>query len=158
MMGIALDKLPHSGGAFPLHFVRHIVVDIQGKGGSGVAQVPLHGLDVISGADRRNCVGMPLWHNKDKSENHCGAMGWLVCPNSFSTNFPAKNRHNEGCQKVRCTIKDTENAYYPAGVSASRLGAFYQQGIGRWAVPFGSTSKPTQADRRGPVRAPCNPG
>ena len=64
MMGIALDKLPHSGGAFPLHFVRHIVVDIQGKGGGGVAQVPLHGLDVISGADRRNCVGMPLWYNK----------------------------------------------------------------------------------------------
>ena len=45
--------------------------------------------------------GKQLWHNKDKSENPCGATGWLVCPYSFSTNFPAKNRHNEGCQKVR---------------------------------------------------------
>ncbi len=100
---------------------------------------------------------MPLWHNKDKSENPCGATGWLVCPNSFSTDFPAKSRHNEGCQKVRCTIKDKENAYYPVGALAPWPGAFYQQGTGRWAVSFGPISKPTQADRRGSVLAPHKP-
>ena len=136
------------------HLVGDVPVYVQGKGGGGMAEIALHRLDIVPGTDGGHGVGVPLWHNKDKSENHCGATGWLVCPNSFFTNFPAKSRHNEGCQKVRCTIKDTENAYYPAGVSASRLGAFYQQGIGRWAVPFRSTSKPTQADRRGPVRAP----
>lgn len=68
--------------------------------------------------------------------------GWLVCPYSFSTNFPAKSRHNEGCQKVRCTIKDKENAYYPAGASAPRSGAFYQQGTGRWAYPSGLSQNP----------------
>ena len=74
---------------------------------------------------------MPLWHNNDKSENPCVARSWLVCPYSFSIKFPAKNRHNEGCQKVRCTVKDKKNVYYPAGASTSRLGAFYQQGTGR---------------------------
>ena len=78
-----------------------------------------------------HCFRMPLWHNRDKSENPCGATGWLVCPNSFSTNFPAKNRHNEGCQKARCVVKDKKNVYYPAGASTSWLGAFYQQGTGR---------------------------
>ena len=29
-----------------------MAVDIQGKGGGGMAQVPLYGLDVIPGADR----------------------------------------------------------------------------------------------------------
>ena len=93
---------------------------------------------------------VPLWHNKDKSENPCGATGWLVCPNPFSINFPAESRHNEGCQKVRCTIRDKENEYYPAGVSASRLGAFYQQETGRWAVSFGSVSNPPRQTGAGP--------
>ncbi len=75
------------------------------------------------------CV--PLWYNKDKSETPCGATGWLVCPYSFSIKFPAKNRHNEGCQKVRHIVKDKKNVYYPAGASTSWLGAFYQQGTGR---------------------------
>lgn len=43
---------------------------------------------------------------------------------------------------MRCTIKDKENAYYPAGALASRPGAFYQQGTGRWDVSFRPISKP----------------
>ena len=35
-----------------------MAVDIQGKGGGGMAQVPLYGLDVVPGADRGYGVGM----------------------------------------------------------------------------------------------------
>ena len=58
---------------------------------------------------------------------------------------------------MRCTVRDKENAYYPAGALAPRPGAFYQQGTGRWAVSFGSISKPTQAYRRGSALAPHEP-
>ena len=34
---------------------------------------------------KNSSASMPLWHNKDKSENPCVATGWLVCPYSFST-------------------------------------------------------------------------
>ena len=54
--------------------------------------------------------------------------------------------------------KDKENAYYPAWALAPRPGAFYQQGTGQRAASFGSVSKPTQTDRRWPVRAPCSLG
>ena len=50
-----------------------------------MSKVALYRLDVIPGADGGNRVGMPLWHNKDKSESPCSATGWLVCPYSFST-------------------------------------------------------------------------
>ena len=77
---------------------------------------------------------------------------------NFKWTRAAESRHNEGCQKVRCTVRDKENAYYPAGAPAPRPGAFYQQGTGRWAVSFGSISKPTQADRRGSVQVSYKPG
>ena len=51
---------------------------------------------------------------------------------------------------MRCTIKDKENAYYPAGALASRPGAFCQQGTGRWDVSFRPISKPHPG---GPSRA-----
>ena len=127
----APDKVLHPLCAFPLHLIGDMTVDIQCKGGGGMAQVALHRFDVVPAFYRCHGIRVPLWHNKDKSENPCSATGWLVCPYSFSTNFPAKSRHNEGCQKVRCTIKDKENAYYPTGASAPRPGAFYQQGTGR---------------------------
>ena len=34
---------------------------------------------------KNDSASMPLWHNKDKSENPCGATGLLLCPYSFST-------------------------------------------------------------------------
>lgn len=75
----------------------------------------------------------PVSHSVSLGVFTCVAKGFPVCPNSFSINSPAKSRHDEGCQKVRCTIKDKENTYYPAG-AASRLGAFYQQEPDEWAV------------------------
>ena len=46
--------------------------------------------------DGDTCEGMPLWHNKDKSENPCGATGWLVCPYSFSTKKGLETGLREG--------------------------------------------------------------
>ena len=43
---------------------------------------------------------------------------------------------------MRCTIKDKENAHYPAGASVPRPGAFYQQGTGRWVYPSGLSQNP----------------
>ena len=51
-------------------------------------------------------IGVPLWHNKDKSENPCGATGWLVCPYSFSI----KNDPQIGSAGVSASDKMKENA------------------------------------------------
>ena len=71
--GNALDELLHPLCAVAFHLVRHMAVDIQGKGGRGVSQIPLYGLDIIPALNRGHGVAMPLWHNKDKSENLCVA-------------------------------------------------------------------------------------
>ena len=47
----ALNVLLHPLGALPAHLVRHMAVHIKGKGSGGVAQIPLHRLDVIPGLD-----------------------------------------------------------------------------------------------------------
>ena len=49
---------------------------------------------------------VPLWHNKDKSENPCGATGWLVCPYSFSTKNDPKMGSAEGGEKPGLHLKD----------------------------------------------------
>lgn len=51
-----------------------MAVDVLGERGGGVAQVALDGLDVVAAPDG-DSVRMPLWHNKDKLENPCGATG-----------------------------------------------------------------------------------
>ena len=52
-----------------------------------MSKIALHGLNVIPGADSGNGVGMPLWHNKDKSENPCVARSWRF----VLILFPLKN-------------------------------------------------------------------
>ena len=46
--GNCADKTLHAVGAFALHLLRHMAIHVQCEGGSGVAQITLHGLDVIS--------------------------------------------------------------------------------------------------------------
>lgn len=75
LAGNSFDEGLHPGGAGLLHLVGHMAVDIQGESGGGVAQVALHRFNVVPGTDRSHGVGVPLWHNKDKSENPCGATG-----------------------------------------------------------------------------------
>ncbi len=69
------DEGLHPGGAGLFHLIRDMTVDIQRKGGGGVAQVALHRLDVVPGPDGGHGVGMPLWHNRDKSKSPCGSTG-----------------------------------------------------------------------------------
>ena len=56
--GNCADKTLHAVGTFALHLVSHMAVYVQRKGRCGVAQISLHRLDVISGADRGNGVGV----------------------------------------------------------------------------------------------------
>ena len=56
--GNCANKTLHAVGTFTLHLVSHMTIYVQHKGRCGVAQVPLHRLDVVSGADRGNCVGV----------------------------------------------------------------------------------------------------
>lgn len=56
-----------------LHALCEVAVFVQGKGGGSVAHVRLDGFYIIPGPDSVHGVGVPLWHNKDKSENPCGA-------------------------------------------------------------------------------------
>ena len=51
-------------------------------------------------------TSMPLWHNKDKSENPCVATGWLVCPYSFSTKNGPEMGATGGGEKPGLHLKD----------------------------------------------------
>ena len=66
--GNCADKTLHAVGTFALHLVGHMAVYVQCEGGSGVAQISLHCLDVVPGADRGNGVGVLLRYNYDKPE------------------------------------------------------------------------------------------
>ena len=80
---------------------------------------------------KRNCA-VPIGYNKDKPDKAHKYRVLRVCPYSFSIYSPCKNRNNEGCQKVRCTVKDKSNVYLSSRErTASRLGAFYQQETGQ---------------------------
>ena len=66
--GNCADKTLHAVGTFALHLVSHMAIHVQRKGGCGVTQITLHCLDVISGADRGDSVGVPLRYKYDKPE------------------------------------------------------------------------------------------
>ena len=66
-----------------------MAVYVQRKGRCGVAQITLHCLDVVPGADRGDCVGVPLRYNYDKPEKPRRIKGFEV----FSLVFhPFPNR------------------------------------------------------------------
>ena len=69
------DVALHALCAGLLHLVRDVTVDIQRESGGGVTQVALNGFDVVTASDGCDGIRMPLWHNKDKSENPCVATG-----------------------------------------------------------------------------------
>ena len=68
-LGNALDKVLHPVCAILLHLPCGMAVDIQCKRRCRMAQVFLHSLNIIPARESEYCIGMPLWHNKDKSEN-----------------------------------------------------------------------------------------
>lgn len=56
--GNCADKTLHAVGTFALHLVSHMAVYVQRKGRCGVAQISLHRLDIVPGADRGGCAGV----------------------------------------------------------------------------------------------------
>ena len=71
-----------------------------------VSQHSGDGLDVHAVLQGQSCERMPLWHNKDKSENPCVATGWLVCPYSFSTKNGPQMGSTGGSEKPGLHLKD----------------------------------------------------
>ena len=69
-----------------------MAVHIQRKRGGGVAQISLHCLDVVPGADRGDCVGVPLRYNYDKPEKPRRIKGFEVFSLVFSSFSKPKNR------------------------------------------------------------------
>ena len=54
--GNCTDKTLHAAGNVLLHLVGHMAIYVQCEGGSGVAQISLHRLDIVPGADRGDCA------------------------------------------------------------------------------------------------------
>ena len=92
-------------GLFP-HVPGDVGVGVQGEACTVVAQDVGYRLDVHSLLDSQSCERMPLWHNKDKSENPCVATGWLVCPYSFSTKNGPEMGSAGGDEKLGLHLKD----------------------------------------------------
>ena len=63
-----LDKLLHPLCAILLHLLRHMAIHIQCESSSGMAEIFLHGFNVVAAFDTGNCVCMPLRYNYDKPE------------------------------------------------------------------------------------------
>ena len=81
-------------------------VGVQRKPRAVVSQHPGDCLDVHAVLQGQCGERMPLWHNKDKSENPCVATGWLVCPYSFSTKNGPEMGSTGGGDKQGLHLKD----------------------------------------------------
>ena len=119
--GLVCSVLPHSfawilyrlgheaahplGGVF-LHLVCDMGVGVQREPRAVVAQDAGYCFGVYALLDGQGCERMPLWHNKDKSENPCVATGWLVCPYSFSTKNGPEMGSAGGGEKLGLHLKD----------------------------------------------------
>ena len=96
------------------HGFRRLVLHLPGGVGVGAESeprvvVPQHAgdrLDVHPVLQGQSGEGVPLWHNKDKSENPCVATGWLVCPYSFSTKNGPEMGSAGGDEKLGLHLKD----------------------------------------------------
>ena len=78
-------------------------VGVQSEARAVVAQDVGHRLDVHALLDRQGCERMPLWHNKDKSENPCVATGWRFVLILFPLKTALKRGLREGVKNQGCT-------------------------------------------------------
>ena len=81
----ALEHPAHSRRRLLLGGEVQVGIDVGGGGEGAVAQPDLYLFHRDAVTQQKAGTSVPLWHNKDKSENPCVATGWLVCPYSFST-------------------------------------------------------------------------
>lgn len=56
---IGLYEILHAGGAVLPHALREVAVSVQSKGRAGVAEVALDSLDIITGPNSVDCIGVP---------------------------------------------------------------------------------------------------
>ena len=68
-------EVSHGFRRLILHLAGGMGVGAKGKPRIIVAQHTGDGLDIHAVLESQSCEGVPLWHNKDKSENPCGATG-----------------------------------------------------------------------------------
>ena len=71
-----------------------------------MAQVALHRFDVVPAFYRCHGIRMPLWHNKDKSENPCVARSWLFVLILFPPKNDPKMGSTGGDDKRKLHAKD----------------------------------------------------
>ena len=78
-LGHRLDETFHPVSGLLAHLLRGVGVDVSVKVAVACPKFPCTILISSPLSIAHHGVGMPLWHNKDKSETHCGTMGlWFV--------------------------------------------------------------------------------
>ena len=70
------EEIPYRICRLLLHGGGHMGVSVKGESGAVVAQHGGEGFHVHSILQRQHGECVPLWHNKDKSENPCDARSW----------------------------------------------------------------------------------
>ncbi len=97
---------------FTLFGARNVCINLGCQDGSMTKQL----LDISCihiSFHQQCCQRVPIGYNKDKPDKAHKYRVLRVCPYSFSIYLSSKNRHNEGCQKVRCSRKDKSNRNPP---------------------------------------------
>lgn len=93
----------HSLGGLVLLLPRGVGVGAQGEPGIVVPRHGGHGFDVHAVLEGCGGEGVPLWHNKDKSENPCVATGWRFVLILFPPKTALKRGLREGVKNQGCT-------------------------------------------------------
>ena len=78
-------------------------VSVKGESGAVVAQHGGEGLHVHSVLQCQHGECVPLWHNKDKSENPCVATGWRFVLILFPLKTALKRGLRKGVKNQGCT-------------------------------------------------------
>ena len=81
-------------------------VGVQRKARGKMAQRVGQCFDVYAVLQRNRCESVPLWHNKDKSENPVFAMGWWFVFILFPLKIVLKTGVMGGGKKPGLHIKD----------------------------------------------------
>ena len=101
-----VDDIPDDVRRLPFHPLGSVGIGIQCESRAVMAQRVGEGLHVNSILEGQCSERMPLWHNKDKSENPCIAAGWRFVIILFPLKIPPKMGVRGGGEKARLHIKD----------------------------------------------------
>ena len=79
-------------------------VGVEGKSGAVMTQQTGERFDVHAVLERKRCECVPLWHNKDKSENPVFSTGWRFALILFPLKTPSKWGSGKEVEKQGCTL------------------------------------------------------